>query len=150
MKILLNFQDPLWVSQNTKPCFVDINFGDGESFKGAEFGQMMDKNTVKRVQLEKQEPDDTPTRGLSAATKIIAATTVTLSIATPFLAIGLGQLKHMIEGLQIILYFPLMYVMAPSNLGILHKIVMLIVTFEIIPGNVYQDYLWKWTEEETL
>jgi len=56
----------------------------------------------------------------------------------------------MIEGLQIILYFPLMYVMAPSNLGILHKLVMLIVTFEIIPGNIYQDYLWYWTEEESL
>jgi len=53
MKILLAFQDPLWVSQNTRPCFVVINFGDGERFKGAEFGQNMTKNTVKRIQLEK-------------------------------------------------------------------------------------------------
>jgi len=56
----------------------------------------------------------------------------------------------MIEGLQVILYFPMMYVMAPSNLGILQKVVMLIVTFEVIPGEVYQNYLWFWTEEEDL
>ena len=56
----------------------------------------------------------------------------------------------MIEGLQVVLYYPMMYVMAPSNLGVLQKIVMLIVTFEVIPGDVYQNYIWLWTEEEDL
>jgi len=27
---------------------------------------------------------------------------------------------------------------------------MLIVTFEIIPGDLYQNYIWNWTEEENL
>ena len=56
----------------------------------------------------------------------------------------------MIEGLQVVLYYPMMYVMAPSNLGTLHKVLMLIVTFEVIPGDVYQNYIWLWTEEENL
>jgi hypothetical protein len=56
----------------------------------------------------------------------------------------------MIEGLQIVLYYPLMNVYAPSNLGVIQKVTMLILTFEIIPGEVYQNYIWKWTEEEDL
>jgi len=56
----------------------------------------------------------------------------------------------MIEGLQIVVYYPMMYVMAPANLGVLQQVVMLIVTFEVIPGDLYQNYIWVWTEEESL
>ena len=56
----------------------------------------------------------------------------------------------MIEGLQVIVYYPLMNVRAPSNLGIVQTVVMLVVTFEIIPGDLYQKYIWFWTEEESL
>jgi hypothetical protein len=27
---------------------------------------------------------------------------------------------------------------------------MLILTFEMVPGELYQEYIWKWTEEEDL
>jgi len=81
---------------------------------------------------------------------VISGTTVALALATPFLAVALGNLKSMIEGLQVVLYYPMMYVMAPSNLGVLQKVVMLIVTFEVIPGDLYQKYIWHWTEEEKI
>jgi len=51
LKIKLTFQDPIWVSQNALPCFVTLNFGDGESFKSAGLGQTLTADTVKRVQL---------------------------------------------------------------------------------------------------
>jgi len=65
--------------------------------------------------LSKQLPNDAATAALKALSKTIQGTTVTVGVATPFLAIGLGQLRKMIEGLQ-----------------------------------VYQNYLWFWTEEEDL
>jgi len=33
-------------------------------------------------------------------------------------------------------------------MGILQTVVMLVVTFEIIPGDLYQHYIWPWTGEE--
>jgi hypothetical protein len=44
----------------------------------------------------------------------------------------------------------MMNILAPSNMVILQKVVMLILTFEIIPGELYQENIWKWTEEEDL
>jgi hypothetical protein len=81
---------------------------------------------------------------------VITGITIGLALATPFLSAGLGQLMHMINGLQVVLYFPLMNIFAPSNLGVLQKVVMLILTFEVIPGDLYQNYIWDWTEEEDL
>jgi hypothetical protein len=49
-----------------------------------------------------------------------------------------------------VLYFPLMNIFAPSNLGVIQKVTMLILTFEMVPGEVYQNYIWKWTEKEEL
>jgi hypothetical protein len=43
-----------------------------------------------------------------------------------------------------------MFISAPSNLGIIHKVIMLILTFEVIPGEVYQQYIWNWFEEKEL
>jgi hypothetical protein len=43
-----------------------------------------------------------------------------------------------------------MNIFAPSNLGVIQKVVMLILTFEVIPGDLYQNYIWDWTEEEDL
>jgi hypothetical protein len=43
-----------------------------------------------------------------------------------------------------------MNVFAPSNLGVIQKVVMLILTFEIIPQDIYPQYVWDWTEEEEL
>lgn len=56
----------------------------------------------------------------------------------------------MINGLQIVMYFPLMNVQAPSNLGVIQKVTMLILTFEIVPGDLYQKYIWDWDEKEDL
>lgn len=41
-----------------------------------------------------------------------------------------------------------MSVMAPSNLGVIQKVIMLIVTFEIIPAHLYQEYIWDFTGDE--
>jgi len=95
-------------------------------------------------------PKDTATEALKLTAGIITGITVALALATPFLSVALGNLKHMIEGLQIVVYYPMMYVMAPANLGVLQQVVMLIVTFEVIPGDLYQNYIWVWTEEESL
>jgi hypothetical protein len=43
-----------------------------------------------------------------------------------------------------------MNIFAPSNLGVIQKVTMLILTFEMVPGDVYQNYIWKWTENEEL
>jgi hypothetical protein len=43
-----------------------------------------------------------------------------------------------------------MFIKAPSNLGILQGVTVLIVTYEIVPGELYSDYIWSWTEEEDL
>jgi len=44
----------------------------------------------------------------------------------------------------------MMYVKAPSNIGRLQSIIMLIATFEIIPDEWYRDYIWFWKEEENI
>jgi hypothetical protein len=77
------------------------------------------------------------TEALKGLTTIISGLTIGLALATPFLAAGIGQLTKMIEGLQVVLYFPLMNIFAPSNLGVIQKVTMLILTFEMIPGEVY-------------
>jgi len=53
MEVELTFEDPLWVSQNTLPCFVKLDFRDGQRFKSAGFDKHLAKDTVRRVQLEK-------------------------------------------------------------------------------------------------
>jgi len=127
-----------------------LKFGDGMCFKSAGFGLYLVEDTTARVRMTKQLPKDKTTEALKSVTSVITGIIVVLALATPFLSVALGNLKHMIEGLQVILYFPMMYVMAPSNLGVLQKVVMLIVTFEIVPGDLYQNYIWFWTEEESL
>jgi len=148
MEVLLTFDDPLWVSQNALPCFVTLDFGDGQSFRSAGFDKSLAKDTVKRVQLDKLLPKGRVNDALRVFTTVITGITVALALATPFLSVALNNVKHMIEGLQVVLYYPMMYVMAPSNLGVLQKVVMLIVTFEVIPGEVYQNYIWYWKVEE--
>jgi hypothetical protein len=64
----LTFEDPIWVSQNTLPCFVEIDFKDGEAFKSAGSGKPISPNTVKRLKLQKQLPKD------SAATDALKGT----------------------------------------------------------------------------
>ena len=46
--------------------------------------------------------------------------------------------------------FPLMNVKAPSNFGKAQHIIMLLCTFEVIPGEFWKDYIWNWTEKEEL
>lgn len=53
LKLRLTFLDPIWVSQNPKPCLVMLNFRDGQSFKSAGFGQTLAADTIKRVKLVK-------------------------------------------------------------------------------------------------
>ena len=43
-----------------------------------------------------------------------------------------------------------MNIFAPSNVGVIQKVVMLILTFEIIPDDLYRVYIWDWTETEDL
>jgi hypothetical protein len=137
MEIQLTFTDPLWVSQNTLPCFIELDFGDGEAFKSKGFGVSLKKDTKKRVKLLQQLPVNGATKALKAVTNVITGLTVALALATPFLSAALGELTRMINGLQLVLYFPLMNVFPPSNLGVLHNVVMLILTFEMIPGDLY-------------
>lgn len=81
---------------------------------------------------------------------VISGLAIAIALALPFLSVGLGKIQHMINGLQVVLYYPLMHILAPSNLVVLQKVVMLILTFEMIPGDVYQNHIWYWTEEEDL
>jgi hypothetical protein len=65
-------------------------------------------------------PKNSPaTAAIKAAAQIIQGLTIGLALATPFLSAALGELTHMINGLQVVLYFPLMNVFAPANLGAL-------------------------------
>lgn len=43
-----------------------------------------------------------------------------------------------------------MNVFSPANLGTLQKVAMLILTFEMIPGDFYQNEIWDWNEKEEL
>jgi hypothetical protein len=43
-----------------------------------------------------------------------------------------------------------MNIFAPSNVGVIQKVVMLILTFEIIPDDLYRVHIWDWTETEDL
>jgi hypothetical protein len=102
------------------PCFVEINFIDGKAFKSAGSGKTLTPKTLKRLKLVKQLPNDSAaTDALKGAATVISGLTVGLALATPLLSAGLGKLQHMINGLQVVLYFPLMNVFAPSNLGVL-------------------------------
>ena len=74
---------------------------------------------MKRLKLEKQLQDSIASDALKGAAVVITGLTVALALLTPLLSVGLGQLQHMINGLQVVLYFPLMNVFAPANLGVL-------------------------------
>jgi hypothetical protein len=49
MEIQLTFSDSIWISQNVLPCFLELDFGDGQAFKSAGFGENLTENTVKRI-----------------------------------------------------------------------------------------------------
>ena len=77
------------------------------------------RDTKKKVKLLQQLPVNGATKALKAVTNVITGVTVALALATPFLSVALGELTRMINGLQIVLYFPLMNVFPPSNLNLI-------------------------------
>jgi hypothetical protein len=69
MELQLTFSDPIWVSQNTKPCFVKIDFKDGLAFVSSGLSKPIPPLTVKRLKLKKQLPKNSPA---TAAIKALA------------------------------------------------------------------------------
>jgi hypothetical protein len=49
----------------------------------------------------------------------------------------------MINGIQIIIHYPQFMINTPENIGILQTALTTIASFEIIPGEVFEKYLYK-------
>ena len=54
----------------------------------------------------------------------------------------------MIEGMQLIVYYHLLRVDAPANIGLLQAVMRTMATFEVVNGDWLQEHLWKYDEKE--
>jgi hypothetical protein len=54
----------------------------------------------------------------------------------------------MIEGMQIMVHYPMLQVDAPANLGMMQAAMRKLATFEIIDGDTINDAFWQYEEEE--
>jgi hypothetical protein len=72
----------------------------------------------------------------------------------PFMVFGLSNLWSMIEGMQLILHFPMMLIAAPANLATLQKAIILIATFEIDKlvneEGLFHQFFWGKLPKETV
>lgn len=64
--------------------------------------------------------------------------------------ISTTQLWSMIEGMQIIVMYPMLMIDAPANLALVQAALRKISTFEIIDGDILKEQLWQYEDEEDL
>ena len=122
--IQLKFSDPVYVSANGLPCQLEVSFGDGDLFissKGIKLGKDLDEKPKLMIRLRQQKVEN-------KATKVAAQTADTLKAVLEFLAAGgpilsflfgagTSQLWPMIEGMQLLVHYPMLRVDTSANLG---------------------------------
>jgi len=97
-------------------------------------------------------PDSAAAAAATAAVAAIKALLEFLSSAGPignfFFGFSTSQLWSMIEGMQLIVMYPMLGVDAPGNLGLLQAVMRKISTFELIDGDILKENLWEFDLEE--
>jgi hypothetical protein len=94
------------------PCFVELSFGDGSSFKNAGFGTVLQERYWKiRKPLKRQKPNDSATAALTKAAKAMKAVLEVLAGAGPIFnflfGFAMSNIQSMVEGMQISVHFPM-------------------------------------------
>ena len=56
----------------------------------------------------------------------------------------------MIEGMQIIVMYPLLKIDGPANLGMMQAVMRKISTFEMVDGDIIKEIIWKFDGKENL
>ena len=69
-------------------------------------------------------------------------------VAGWFFGYAMSALWGMINGLQIVVLYPILMINAPSNLGILQAVLRTITGFEYIDGDMIKEDYWGFEEEE--
>lgn len=117
MDIQLEFTNPVYVSTAEIKCQIEIVFGDGSLFKSAGFDVPLPEGTLKSSYLSKQMRNGSAEKALEAAGSALKALLEFLSSAGPignfFFGASSSQLWSMIEGMQLIVMYPLLQVDAP-------------------------------------
>ena len=55
-----------------------------------------------------------------------------------------NSLWTMIEGIQILVYYPMFRVDSPANIGLLQAILRNVAGFELIDNDIIQQYVWRY------
>jgi hypothetical protein len=104
------------------PCNIKICFGNGSLFKSAGFETALEEGICKEMRLQPQLGDDVTTKVVIAVAKGVK---VILEVMTGFgpvlnylFGFGLGHLASLLEGIQLLVYYPMLEVNASSNLSL--------------------------------
>jgi hypothetical protein len=120
MKIKLEFSNPIYVSTAGPPCQLKVCFGDGSLFK-TQKGVAIKEETCLKIRLSKQVGKDTTTESFEVTAETLKAVLEFLATGGPVLnflfGFGTSNLWPMIEGMQLLVHYPMLKVDASANLG---------------------------------
>jgi hypothetical protein len=65
-----------------------------------------------------------------------------------FFGLATSKLWEMIEGMQMIAMYPMLWVETPGNITLLQAVMRKISTFELIDGDILKEHIWDAGEYE--
>ena len=114
----------------------------------------MEQNTVKTRYLQRQLSKNLETKTLQELATVLDKILEFLAFMGPtgnfFFGLSTNQIWSMIEGMQLIAMYPLLHVDSPANLQLMQAVLRKISTFELIDGEIFEDYIWNYDLEEDI
>jgi len=148
----LTFRDALYVSAGGNLCRVKVRFGDGLLFVTARTGTALAAGTEYSKEINRQSRPGA--KRAKQASRMMQAVLEFLASAGPIVnfmfGFGMSNLWSMLEGMQVIVHYPMMDVIAPSNLELVQAAMRKIATFEVIDGDLIKEHIWGYEKEEKL
>jgi len=124
MKIQLTWKHPVYIGQAEGLCMLKFRFGDGQSFMSSIFNTPMEKDTEVKRRLRLQiDPNDTASASIAGISDAVKALMNVLAAAGPaatfIFGASLSSMVAMVEGMQLLVHYPMMMMVSPPNVEML-------------------------------
>jgi len=139
------------VSKGSFPDTLVVEMNKSELFVGNFSQKSLKAGTVYKRIIPSQKQQTSATKLLSKVADLVRQVLEFLTsmggVSSFFFGFALSNVWSMINGLQIIVFYPLFQVDAPYNLGILQAALRKIATFELIDGDIVKGW-WAYEKDE--
>jgi hypothetical protein len=128
MNLVVIFKHYKWVSQGDYSCKLEVKFAEGARFRAAVGGKFVLSDTKLKKRLPAMvEPYDLNAVGGGANIGAVGGALGgalgglfgTTGAANFFVSFGMSNLWSMINGIQIIIHYPMFRINTPGNMGAL-------------------------------